>query len=67
MCQDVCSSSEKHLEECRYLQMVTGKIKDDKRCPESQAAILAVVRTLIVRKYGGSTWNDIGKILIKKS
>ena len=46
--------------------MVTGKIKDDKRCPESQAAILAVVRTLIVRKYGGSSWNDIGKILIKK-
>ena len=46
--------------------MVSEKIKDDKKCPESQAAILAVVRTLIVRKYGGSSWNDIGKILIKK-
>jgi len=66
ICQDVCSSSEKHLEECRYLQMVSEKIKDDKRCPESQAAILAVVRTLIVRNHGGSSWNDIDKLMSHK-
>ena len=47
--------------------MVSEKIKDDKRCPESQAAILAVVRTLIVRNHGGSSWNDIGKIIMTKN
>ena len=47
--------------------MVSEKIKDDKRCPESQAAILAVVRTLIVRNHGESSWNDIGKILKTKN
>jgi len=62
MCSDVCSTSEKHLEECRYLQLISKKrIEDDKRCPESQAAILAVVRTLIVRK--GSSWNEVDKLM----
>ena len=55
MCSEDCVGSEDHKEECRYLQRLPDLDHD------SQIAVLAVVRTLLIRKHGGESWDDIGE------
>ena len=55
MCSDECVRSENHKEECPYLQRLPELDHD------SQMAVLAVVRTLLIRKYGGEPWENIGE------
>ena len=55
MCSDECVRSESHKEECPYLQRLPELDHD------SQMAVLAVVRTLLIRKHGGEPWDNIGK------
>ena len=56
MCSEECIGSENHKEECQYLQRLPDLDHD------SQVAILAVVRTLLIRKHGGEPWDIIGKV-----
>ena len=55
MCSDECVRSESHKEECPYLQRLPELDHD------SQMAVLAVVRTLLIRKHGGEPWENIGE------
>ena len=57
MCSEDCAGSENHKEECRFLQRLPDMDHD------SQIAVLAVVRTLIIRKHGGEPWDNIGEVV----
>jgi len=60
MCSDECVRSESHKEECPYLQRLPELDHD------SQMAVLAVVRTLLIRKHGGEPWENIAKLMSHK-